>query len=54
MGRSKQYDLQKMLDLYKEGNSYEEIADKCQIKSVQSVRHAIELAAWNLGSGVEI
>ena len=42
MGRGKQYDRQKMLDLYKEGNSYEEIADKCQIKSVQSVRHAIE------------
>ena len=42
MGRGKQYNLQKMLDLYKEGNSYEEIADKCQIKSVQSVRHAIE------------
>ena len=42
IGRGKQYDLQKMLDLYKEGNSYEEIADKCQIKSVQSVRHSIE------------
>ena len=42
MGRGKQYDLQKMLDLYFEGYSYKEIADKFQIKSIQSVRHAIE------------
>ena len=42
MGRGKQYDIQNMLDLYNEGNSYEEIADKFQIKSVQSVRHVIE------------
>ena len=28
IGRSKQYDLQKMLDLYNNGNSYEEIAEK--------------------------
>ena len=42
MSRGKQYDLQKMLDLYYKGYSYQEIADELQIKSVQSVRHAIE------------
>lgn len=42
MGRGKQYDLQKMLDLYNKGYSYQEIADEFQTKSVQSVRHAIE------------
>ena len=42
MGRGKQYDLQKMLDLYYKGYSYLEIADELQIESVQSVRHAIE------------
>lgn len=42
MGRGKQYDLQKMLDLYNKGYSYQEIADEFQIESVQSVRHAIE------------
>ena len=42
MGRGKQYDLQNMFDLYKEGYSYKEIADEFQIESVQSVRHAIE------------
>ena len=42
MGRGKQYDLQKMLYLYNQGYSYEEIADELQIKSVRSVRHAIE------------
>ncbi len=42
MGRGKQYDLQKMLDLYNKGYSYQEIADEFQIKSIQSVRHAIE------------
>ena len=31
-----------MLDLYNKGYSYQEIADELQIKSVQSVRHAIE------------
>ena len=42
MSRGKQYDLQKMLDLYNKGYSYQEIADEFQTKSVQSVRHAIE------------
>ena len=42
MGRGKQYNLQKMLDLYNKGYSYQEIADEFQTKSVQSVRHAIE------------
>ena len=42
MGRGKQYDLQKMIDLYNKGYSYQEIADELQIESVQSVRHAIE------------
>ena len=31
-----------MLDLYNKGYSYQEIADEFQIKSIQSVRHAIE------------
>jgi HPt (histidine-containing phosphotransfer) domain-containing protein len=45
MPRGKQYDIQKMLDLRSDGHSYKQIAETLNIKSVQSVRHALEKAA---------
>ncbi len=44
MPRGKHYDINRMLDLRSDGYSYQEIAETFNIKSVQSVRHAIENA----------
>lgn len=45
MPRGKKYNKKQMLELYKQGMSYEEIAERINSNSVQSVRHSIE--RWN-------
>ncbi len=45
MPRKKKYNKKQMLELYNQGMSYEEIAEKINSNSVQSVRHSIE--RWN-------
>ncbi len=45
MPKSKKYNKKQMLELYKQGMSYEEIAERINSNSVQSVRHSIE--RWN-------
>ena len=49
MGRGKQYDLQKMIDLYNKGYSYQEIADELQIdmETGNATQYKISLVHFN-------
>ena len=40
--RGKSYDMEKIMQLYKQGMSYKEIASKMNIRSLQSLRHSVE------------
>jgi uncharacterized protein (DUF433 family) len=40
--RGKAYDMDRIIDMYDDGHSYEEIASELGINSVQSLRHSVE------------
>jgi len=40
--RGKAYNKERIMELFNEGYSYEQIAKKLHIKSVQSLRHSVE------------